>query len=396
MSKTTTSSIEKKNIMFRRNLAEYIVNPVLGFLPFVLYAILRRAMDDVGVSLIISFFVAVAGEFYFRVFSKKDILGVSFLISGLALLLTFIVWLFTRNLPISTNFYTVICQIFIIGLIKTLLVSKSYLLLTIFRRRRSQTKAMLDDLYFVISIIHTLMISLLLVILILHYLEQSIPSLVRLLRTTLYTIIPVGIILCTYIIYQVFRIKNLKMRLKQEEWLPIVTEEADVIGKIAKSVSVKMKNQHLHPVVRIALVSHNKIYLQKRENNRILDPGKLDYPFEKYVLFNHEIMVSANNIITKVMGKNLCTQPQFILRYIFENDTTRRLIILFVIKVDNEDAITRNEKMHGKFWTIKQIEDSFRDEIFSECFELEYEYLKNKILLEDNGSINSQNTNTAS
>lgn len=370
--------------MSRKLLTEYIVNPVLGFLPFVLYAILRRAMDDVAIPLIISFFIAVAGEFYFRVFSKKDVLGISFLISGVALLLTFIVWLFTRNLPISTNLYTVVCQVFMIGLFKILLVSKSYLLLTIFRRRASKTKAMLDDFYFVISLIHTLMVSLLLIILIMHYLKVAIPGVEKLLGTTLYTVIPIGIIICTYIVYQVFRIKNLRLRLNQEEWLPIVSEDANVVGKIAKSVSVKMKNTHLHPVVRVALVSHNKIYLQERENDRILDPGKLDYPFEKYVLFNHEIMVAVNNIINKVMGKNLCTQPQFILRYIFENDTTRRLIILFVIKIENEDLITRNGKMHGKFWTIKQIEESFKDEIFSECFELEYEYLKNKILLEDN------------
>lgn len=373
--------------MSRKVLAEYIVNPVLGFLPFVLYAILRRVMDDVAIPLIISFFLAVAGEFYFRVFSQKDILGISFLVSGLALLLTFIVWLFTRNLPISTNLYTVVCQTFMIGLFKILLVSKSYLLLTIFKRRTSRSKAMLNDFYFVISLIHSLMISLLLAILVMHYLKAAIPGLETLLGTTLYTIIPIGIIVCAYIVYQIFRIKNLRMRLNQEEWLPIVSEDANVIGKIAKSVSVKMKNTHLHPVVRVALVSQNKIYLQKRDSDRILDPEKLDYPFEKYVLFNHEIMVSVNNVINKVMGRNLCTQPQFILRYIFENDATRRLIILFVIKIENEDLITRNDKMHGKFWTIRQIEESFKDEIFSECFELEYEYLKNKILLEDDDSL---------
>jgi len=227
------------------------------------------------------------------------------------------------------------------------------------------------------------MISLLLFILTLHYLKKAVSMTHPYLEITLYTIVPIGIIVVTYIVYEIFRVRALNLRLKKEEWLPIVTENGDVIGKIAKSVSMKMKNKHLHPLVRIALVSHNKIYLQERATNRVLDPGKLDYPFEKYVLFGHEIPEAVKNVVRKVMGNKTCSPPQFILKYTFENENTKRLILLFVIKIENEDMITRNENMHGKFWTIKQIEESFKDEIFSENFELEYEYLKNKILLGD-------------
>lgn len=370
--------------MSRKKLKEYFINPVLGFLPFVLYAILRVIMDEEAIPLIVSFFVAVAGELYFRVFSKMSVLGIPFLISAVSLLLTFIVWIVSRNQPISTNFYIIICQIFIVGSCKIMFISKSFLILNFFRKKSIRAKAMLDNFYFVISIIHPLMITLLLFILCLQYLRNTFPGLYTLLETTLYTIIPVGIIVITYITYEIFRIKNLNLRLKKEEWLPIVTENGDVIGKIAKSVSRKMKNKHLHPVIRVALVSGNKIYLQERASNMILDPGKLDYPFEKYVLFDHEIPQAVNNVINRVMGKQTCMPPQYILKYIFENENTKRLVILFYIRIENEDMITRNEKMHGKFWTIKQIEDSFKDEIFCECFELEYEYLKNKILLPEN------------
>ena len=374
---------EKKNNMFRKKLTDYLANPVLGFVPFMLYAVLRVIMDEEAIPLIISFLVSVTGELYFRVFSRTSILGVPFLITSVALLLTFIIWVATRNYPISTNFYIIVCQIFIVGFCKLMFVSKSFLVLNFFRNRSSRSKTLMDNLYFVLSIIHPLMVTLLLFILALQYLRKAIPGLHALLETTLYTIIPIGIVAFTYIIYEIFRVRNLNMRLKREEWLPIVTENGDVIGKIAKSVSSKMRNKHLHPVVRIALVSDNKIYLQERENNRILDPGKLDYPFEKYVLFGHEIAEAVSNILKKVMGNKPCSAPQFILRYTFENEYTNRLILLFVVKVEREDIITRNDKMHGKFWTIKQIEESFKDEIFSECFELEYEYLKNKILLAD-------------
>lgn len=64
----------------------------------------------------------------------------------------------------------------------------------------------------------------------------------------------------------------------------------------------------------------------------------------------------------------------------FENEDTKRLIFLFVIEVESEDLIRRTSKMTGKFWSIKQIEEGFQDEVFAENFELEFEYMKNMVL----------------
>lgn len=72
---------------------------------------------------------------------------------------------------------------------------------------------------------------------------------------------------------------------------------------------------------------------------------------------------------------------QFLLKYVFENENTKRLIFLFVANVEDESMIKRRGKMTGKFWTVKQLEEGFADEIFSECFELEFEYLKNMVLI---------------
>jgi hypothetical protein len=137
----------------------------------------------------------------------------------------------------------------------------------------------------------------------------------------------------------------------------------------------------MHPVVRVALISGSKIYLQERPMNDILNPRKLDYPFEKYMLFNHEINQTARNSISRMIGNNVDFSLKFILKYVFEDDNTKRLNFLFAANVDDEDSIKRTGKMTGKFWTIKQIEEGFADEIFSECFELEFEYLKNMVLL---------------
>ena len=58
----------------------------------------------------------------------------------------------------------------------------------------------------------------------------------------------------------------------------------------------------MHPVVRIALISNGKIYLKKRDASRLLNPGALDYPFEKYMQYNHDINEAILNMVKKEIG----------------------------------------------------------------------------------------------
>jgi hypothetical protein len=195
-----------------------------------------------------------------------------------------------------------------------------------------------------------------------------------------FDIIPI-IILLSIGIYQTLKVRAIVSKLKKEEWIPIVTEEGKVTGKICKNVSTNMKNRFMHPVIRVALISGTKVYLQERPLNEMLNPEKLDHPFEKYMLFNQEINLAARNCIQGMIGNELVLSLKFVLKYVFENENTKRLNFLFTARIEDEDSIKRTGKMKGKFWSIKQINKGFADEIFSECFELEFEYLKNMILL---------------
>lgn len=139
----------------------------------------------------------------------------------------------------------------------------------------------------------------------------------------------------------------------------------------------------MHPVVRVALISGNKLYLQERDSNYIVDPRKIDHPFEKYIQFKHEIEEAVQNCVKMRLGDTLEIEPEFISKYVFKTELTNRLIFLFAIRVDDECLIVKTADMKGKFWTVKQIDEDFGNQVFSECFEIEYEYLKHVILLED-------------
>ena len=176
------------------------------------------------------------------------------------------------------------------------------------------------------------------------------------------------------------RLYILDKKLHKEEWLPVVTESADVTGRVAKSFTKDMKNKYMHPVVRVALIYKGKIYLKERDQSRLMNPGMLDYPFEKYMQYNHEIDVSVHNSIVRECG-NRHLPLRFLLKYTFENETTKRLIFLYVSDIDDEELFNSLPLRGGKLWTESQIEDNMGGNLFSECFELEFEYLKNTVLM---------------
>lgn len=188
------------------------------------------------------------------------------------------------------------------------------------------------------------------------------------------------IIIGIIIVGETIRLHILDKKLYKEEWLPVVTEKGDVTGRIAKSVTKDMKNRFMHPVVRVALIYKGRIYLKNRDESRLLNPGMLDYPFEKYMQYDHDIDEAVHNSIRKECGAHNIPL-RFLLKYIFENTTTKRLIYLYVSVIEDEETFNRIHLQGGKLWTEAQIEDNMGEGVFSECFELEFEYLKNTVLM---------------
>ncbi len=370
--------------MLSKGIRKYASNPVVGLLPFVVYIIGYWLFDSPILNISIALVFAVIGELLVRFFLKSRIFSTTFHISIIALLLTLALCFATSRLNLDATTYLLICEIIIVSLFMLLRVSKTYINLHFFRQKTLAEKALLNDFYQTATVIQYLFVAHLFILLIDRQLRlvcvEYNPS-VNIFFVAIPLTIMVGVVVA-----QIFNIRRLSLKLRKEEWLPIVTEEGVVNGRIAKSISMTMKNRFLHPIVRVALTSNGKVFLQERKLDNILNPGKFDYPFEKYMLFSHEINLAARNSIRSMMGDTADVSLRFLLKYVFENDDTKRLIFLFVAEVKDENSITRSDKITGKFWSIKQIEEGFVDEVFSECFELEFEYLKNMVLLSPDAS----------
>lgn len=184
------------------------------------------------------------------------------------------------------------------------------------------------------------------------------------------------------ILFEYVRLQILRQKLESEEWLAVVDKKGNVIGRIAKSETKRKGNKYLHPVIRIAVLCKGRLFLTPRSDDRILDPGFLDHPFEKYIQYEHSLDKAARSLLNQYSLND--ATPYFSVKYLFENQFTKRLIFLYTIEVceETEDCTFNRQKFeNGKFWTQKQIEENLGTGLFSENFEKEYEYLKNTILL---------------
>ena len=368
--------------MVRKGLKKYLINPSLGFSAAVLFLLIYLTFKDVGLSLMISILYSVLADVLLRVFTKTKICGLMFILALAAFVPTLIVWLILDTSPLPDIFYIILSEILFVFFLSLARLSKTYISAFIGKKQDTIEKVFLGEFFDIARLAqYSLCVHLFIVLLYrLAYLNYEYSGL---LNMFFYFLIPI-IALVSIIIYEEVKTKRTVSQLRQEEWLPIVGESGEVIGRIARSVSYTMKNKFMHPVVRVALVHDGKIYLQKRPEDSSFASGTFDHPFEKYMLFDHQIDTTVKNTIARAVGIDNDLSYNFLLKYVYENENTKRLIFLYVCRVQNDEQLSKIDQLKGKFWSTRQIDESFvDDELFSECFQLEYEYIKNTVLLAD-------------
>ena len=344
-------------------------NPAFGLIPMFVFSFLVSLTDSrmaVGIGLALSLLGHI-------VVTKQSrlIFTVSVIAFAISLFLSFTIFL---PLPLMNRF--VVVEIVFVLSLMSMRLSRGKIMSRLVRRKNIMLKNYLKEAFRVaFQTQYGLSMHLLLVLLLLLFNGEGS-------RFTDGSFImgTSQVVLLLIILMESWRLYLLNKKLHSEEWLPVVTERGDVTGRVAKSITKDMKNKFMHPVVRVALIYKGTIYLKERDASRLLNPGLLDYPFEKYMQFNDEIDVTIRNSIAKECGGHNIPL-RFLLKYTFENETTKRLIFLYVSDIEDEDLFNSLPLSGGKLWTEAQIEDNMGTSIFSECFELEFEYLKNTVLL---------------
>lgn len=344
-------------------------NPAIGLMSFFIFSILVFYTDSriaTGVALALSVIGYIAVKKYSRLIYEISIISFT-----IATIFSFTIF---PQLPIYNRFL-IVEIIFLLSLV-VMRLSRNKIVIRVAKGRNLMLKNYLKESFRVAF--HTqygLSIHLLLILAI-YLFEASHIHFVN----SMVMVVVCQIIILFIIFMETIRLYILDKKLFQEEWLPVVTEQGNVTGKVAKSITKNLKNRFMHPVVRLALIYKGSIYLQERDHERLLNPGKMDYPFEKYMQFNDKVEETLQNSIRKECS-GIEIPLRFLLKYTFENEVTKRLVFLYVSVIEDEKMYNCLHLDGGKLWTPAQIEDNIGTEIFAECFELEYEYLKNTVLL---------------
>lgn len=165
---------------------------------------------------------------------------------------------------------------------------------------------------------------------------------------------------------------------EDEEWLPLVNEQGEIIGKAPRSVCHKGEKL-LHPVVHLHVLNNQKhVYLQKRPLNKLVQPGKWDTAVGGHISVGETLETALKREAWEEIGLQNFS-ARLVKTYRWDSDIESELVYSFVSHDFKSIHLHSDEVEEGRFWTPKQIESSIGQGIFTPNFEHEYQLLKKEI-----------------
>jgi len=188
-------------------------------------------------------------------------------------------------------------------------------------------------------------------------------------------------VLIFLIVYELIRVTIVRISLIKEEWWPIVNEHGKKIGSIQHLASLSAEKKYMHPIIRVMLISENKILLQKRCSNSIYMPGAWDTAISNHIRLNEKTDECILRTARERYGiKNL--KPIFLSNYINEAKSESHYVNFFVA-CNVYDLHPDPEYIEQiKWWTLNQIDENINSGIFTENFITELNFLKRSGLID--------------
>jgi hypothetical protein len=195
-------------------------------------------------------------------------------------------------------------------------------------------------------------------------------------------ILPPAILIIAIIISQIGLAFLLSLSSKIEK-VPVLNDKGDVIDKKYSFETFYYKNQYINPVIRIAVISNGMLFLSRRSEKVCFNPSKIDVPLECYLRYEESLEEGVNRIMRRKFPQESELEPRFSIKYRFKNTDTNRLIYLYILYVDDESLLYSSGFRDGKLWTFQQIETNLGKNFFGDCFENEYDQLKQTALISE-------------
>ncbi|HEY6913210.1 MAG TPA: NUDIX domain-containing protein, partial [Paludibacter sp.] len=129
----------------------------------------------------------------------------------------------------------------------------------------------------------------------------------------------------------------------------------------------------LHPVVHLHVFnSAGELYLQKRNTNKDIQPGKWDTSVGGHVDFGEEVPEALYREVREELGI-IDYEPKFVTRYKFVSKQEAELVNVYFTVYDGEIQPDPAEISEGRFWSIGEIKNQIGNNVFTPNFEQEFE-----------------------
>ncbi len=153
----------------------------------------------------------------------------------------------------------------------------------------------------------------------------------------------------------------------QEEIFPLVDEDGNVTGRASRS-KCHDGSRLLHPVVHLHIFnSSGDLFLQKRSPTKDVQPGKWDTSSAGHIDYGETADIAVLREASEELGITV-SNPEFLEKYIIENEVERELSYVYQIIYDGQIQIDDDEVSDGRFWALGEIREKLDSGIFTMNF----------------------------
>ncbi len=167
------------------------------------------------------------------------------------------------------------------------------------------------------------------------------------------------------------------MKDNSKEMFPIVDEEGNITGAATRG-ECHNGSKLLHPVVHLHVFNgKGELFLQKRPEWKDIQPGKWDTSVGGHVDLGENVETALEREAREELGITNFT-PQRLKHYVFESEREKELV--FSYKTVYDGPVLPSEELEGgRFWSMKEIQESIGKGVFTPNFEREFQQVLNMI-----------------
>ena len=358
----------------RKQIRESFFNPVLHFLPLLVFLVVDNLFDILSaweVSFPFALILLVYIHFYYRkIFNWHLVFTIFYLLSGMISTVQLLSPLKLVRQEIS---YEIVLLVFFAGFLIFYRQIKKYVV-----GRMSSLIPMTNNFDELLKFVLAFSLVLLGYVFAILFIRIADIDLLKNSQLLAYLYIGLLMFLSTY---EVLRVQIVRSKLLHEKWLPVVNNQGKIIGSVQQQTSVRDEKKYQHPVVRVLIIDKGLILLSKIIGKEKGETDQWDSTVSNHILMQETIEQCVERTVKEQLAFDNF-KYMYLSAYTVDCEVEVQYSFLFVSCLQLEYKLSPEISKITKWWTQKQISENIDSGIFTESFKIEYDLLKRSGLLE--------------